>query len=251
MQRDKELFDLEKKIGTSFLNKQLLNQSMTHSSYAHEENIPDNERLEFLGDAVIKIVISEYLYNKFPERPEGDLTKIRATVISDETLAKVAEKIHLGDFLLLSANEKKTGGSKRKSNVANAFEAIIGAIYLDSGLGKVRDFLIEHLRQEVEKVSREGFIKDYKSALQEYVQKKKWMLPQYKVEKEVGPKHQKVFVIGVRVRGRVMGEGTGANKKEAEQKAAEVALKKLKGEEKPQGPIKGIINKVKKTIWTQ
>jgi len=249
MQRDKELTELEKKLRISFLNKQLLNQSLTHSSFANEANIPDNERLEFLGDAVIKLVISEYVYNRFPERPEGDLTKIRATVISDDTLAKVASRVHLGEALLLSENEKKTGGNKRKSNVANAFESLVGAIYLDGGLGKARDFLIEFLRLEIDKVSREGYIKDYKSALQEYVQKKKWVLPVYKVLNEQGPKHQKQFVIGVKIKGCIMGEGKGMNKKEAEQKAAEEALKKLQEEEKVPSPIKGILQKVKKSIW--
>ena len=256
MQREKELAELEKKLKVTFLNKQLLNQSLTHSSFAHEKGIPDNERLEFLGDAVIKLVISEYIYHKFPTKPEGDLTKIRATVISDDTLANVANKVKLGANLLLSENEKRTGGHERKSNVANAFESIIGAIYIDAGLGKVRDFLVEHLRDEIEKVSKEGYIQDYKSALQEYVQKKKWALPHYKVFKEIGPKHQKIFIIGVKIKGRTMGEGKGANKKEAEQKAAEEALKRLQAEEKKpappagkHGPIKGILQKVKKSIW--
>src|SRR3989339_1617838 len=250
MDRDKRLDELQQKLGLSFFNKTLLSQSLTHSSFANEANIPDNERLEFLGDAVIKLVISEYVYNRFPERPEGDLTKIRATVISDDTLAKVASRVHLGEALLLSENEKKTGGNKRKSNVANAFESLVGAIYLDGGLGKVRDFLIDFLRGEIEKVSREGYIKDYKSALQEYVQKKKWPLPQYKVLNETGPKHEKQFVIGVRIKGSIMGQGEGMNKKDAEQKAAEKALNQLNSMEKKKvSPIKGIFHKVKKSIW--
>lgn len=249
MQREKELSDLERKIRVTFLNKQLLNQALTHSSFANEAQIPDNERLEFLGDAIIKLIVSEYIYNRFPSRPEGDLTKIRATVISDDTLAKVATRVKLGDFILLSENEKRSGGNKRKSNIANAFEALVGSIYLDSGLGKTRDFLIDFLRFEIDKVSREGYIKDYKSALQEFVQKKRWMLPQYKVISETGPKHQKEFVIGVRIKGRIIGEGKGLNKKEAEQKAAEEALKKLQQEEKVNSPIKGIFQKVRKSIW--
>ncbi|OGC23565.1 ribonuclease III [candidate division WOR-1 bacterium RIFOXYC2_FULL_37_10] len=250
MQRDKELSDLERKLRIFFLNKQLLNQSLTHSSYANESEVPDNERLEFLGDAVIKLAVSEYIYNRFPARPEGDLTKIRADVISDETLARVATRVRLGEYLLLSENEKKTGGDKRRSNVANAFESLVGAIYLDAGLGKVRDFLIDFLRGEIEKVSREGYIKDYKSALQEFVQKKKWPLPQYKVLNETGPKHEKQFVIGVRIKGSIMGQGEGMNKKDAEQKAAEKALNQLNSMEKKKvSPIKGIFHKVKKSIW--
>lgn len=229
-EREKELHELEKKLGVSFLNKNLLNQSLTHSSFGHENNIPDNERLEFLGDAVLKLVITEYLYNKFPGHAEGELTKIRAAVISDDTLAGLGKKLDLGDFLLLSGNENKSGGQKRKSNIANAFEAIVGAAYLDAGLGRARDLIIDVLREEVEKVSRAGYISDYKSTVQEYAQKHKRELPHYRVIKESGPKHRKVFWIEVKVKGRRYGIGRGANKKEAEQRAAAMALKRLKKE---------------------
>ena len=211
-----DLSELEKKIRVFFINKHILKQAITHSSFANEAHVPDNERLEFLGDAVIKLVISEYIYNRFPEKPEGDLTKIRSAVISDDTLAKVATRIKLGEYIILSENEKKTGGDKRRSNVANVFEAIVGAIYIDGGIGKARDFLIEMLRFEIDKVSREGYIKDYKSALQEYTQKQKLALPIYKVVSETGPKHQKEFLVGVRVNGKVIGEGKGPTKKEGE-----------------------------------
>jgi len=249
MEREKELQELEKKLGISFLNKALLNQCLTHSSFAHEAGIPDNERLEFLGDAILKLVTSEHLYNKFPTKPEGDLTKYRAAIISDETLAKIASAVRLGEYLLLSENEKRTGGARRKSNVANAFEALLGAIYLDGGVGKARDFILDFLREEIEKVSREGYISDYKSALQEYVQKQKWELPHYRVVGETGPRHKKVFEIAVKIKGRILGKGKGANKKEAEQKAAEEALKTLKRDEKKPISVKGIINRVKHRIW--
>ena len=231
-EREKELRDFEGKLGVGFLNLNLLNQALTHSSYGHEKNRPDNERLEFLGDAVLKLAATEYLYNKFPGYAEGDLTKIRATVISDETFAGVGAKLGLGDVLLLSSNEKKSGGAKRKSNLANTFEALIGALYLDSGLGKARDLIVERLRGEIETVSSAGYIRDYKSALQEYAQKQKHQLPHYRVIKESGPKHRRVFWIEVRVRGKKYGIGRGANKKEAEQRAAAMALKGLKLEEK-------------------
>jgi len=249
MEREKQLQELEKKLGISFFNKALLNQCLTHSSFAHELSIPDNERLEFLGDAILKLVISEYLYNKFPTRPEGDLTKYRATIISDDTLAKIGTEVKLGEYLLLSENETRTGGARRKSNVANAFEALLGAIYLDAGIGKSRDFILDFLRDEVERVSREGFISDYKSTLQEFVQKQKWELPHYRVIGEMGPRHKRVFEIAVKIKGRIMGKGKGANKKEAEQKAAEEALKALQREEKKPANIKGIINRVKHRIW--
>jgi ribonuclease III len=231
-ERQKELQDFENRLGVTFLNLNLLNQSLTHSSYGHEKNMPDNERLEFLGDAVLKLAATEYLYNKFPSYAEGDLTKIRATVISDETFARVGNKLGLGELLLLSPNEKRSGGQKRKSNLANVFEALVAAIYLDAGLGKARDIIIEALREEIETVSRSGYISDYKSALQEYAQKHMQQLPHYHVIKETGPRHRRVFWIEVRVRGKKYGVGRGANKKEAEQKAAAMALKGVKLEEK-------------------
>lgn len=234
LHRENQLLDLEKKIGVTFLSKPLLDQALTHSSYAYEtrEKVPDNERLEFLGDAVLKLVISEYLYQKFPESQEGDLTKIRASVISDVTLAGVSRKIRLGRYMMLGANEKRTGGFDRKSNLANAFEALLGAVYLDGGIGKARDMVLMMLESEIEKVSKKGFIRDFKSALQELVQKKGWGLPNYSVVKETGPKHRRFFWTEVKVMGRALGTGKGPSKKESEQAAAKIALsavKKIKG----------------------
>ena len=241
LEREKLLHEIEAKLALTFLNKSLLNQALTHSSYGHEHNCPDNERLEFLGDAVLKLVISEFLYNKFPE----ELTKIRAVVISDETLGSVGRKLSLGRYLLLSANERKSGGERKKSNLANAFEALLGAVYLDAGIGKARDLALEALKEPLEKYSRVGFISDYKSALQEYAQKNKWEIPQYRVIKEAGLKHRRVFWVEVKVKGKRYGIGRGRNKKEAEQRAATMALKKLKMEEKLTSPLgKGLRNLV-------
>ncbi|MFH1387553.1 MAG: ribonuclease III [bacterium] len=255
--REEALKELETKLGVAFLNKNLLNQALTHSSYGHEKNLPDNERLEFLGDAVLKLATTEYLYNKFPGHAEGDLTKIRATVISDETFAVVGKKIGLGDYLLLSSNEIKSGGQKRKSNVANALEALIGAIYLDAGLGKARDLIIELLQGEVETVSKAGYIRDYKSALQEYAQKQKHELPHYRVIKESGPRHRRVFWIEVRIKDKRYGIGRGANKKEAEQRAASMALKRIKADgkktaDKKDSPsLRTLISRVRKKMKLQ
>lgn len=245
--REKQLLELETKLGIQFLNKSLLNQSLTHSSFAHEshDKVPDNERLEFLGDAVIKLVISEYLYNKFPSRAEGDLTKIRAVAISDDVLASVSKRFRLGQYMQLGLNERRTGGFDRKSNLANVFEALVGAIYLDAGLGKIRDVLIEFLEPEIDKISKEGYMSDFKSALQEFVQKKKWGLPLYEVIKESGLKHKKTFVMEVKIRGERFGVGNGANKKEAEQAAAKMALHRLT---RPQNKIKHFISTIKKRI---
>ncbi|MFH1389178.1 MAG: ribonuclease III [Candidatus Margulisiibacteriota bacterium] len=239
-----ELRELEKRVSVPFINQYLLNQAMTHSSYAHEKNLKDNERLEFLGDAVLKLVVTEYIYNKFPTHDEGELTKIRAAVISDETLAVIGQRLELGEALLLSQNEKKGGGQKRKSNLANAFEALIGAVYLDAGIGRSRDLILENLRGEIEIVSKAGYIRDYKSTLQEFVQKNKWTLPQYRVIKESGPEHKRVFFVEVKVNGKSLGVGRGNNKKEAEQQAATVAVKTLKGEEKKPG----ILSRFKKRL---
>jgi ribonuclease-3 len=253
-ERLERLRELEQKMGTSFLNRLLLNQSLTHSSYGHEHKVPDNERLEFLGDAILKLVISEYLYHKFPEKAEGDLTKIRASVISDETLANVARKLSLGEFVLLSANERETGGTKRKSNLANALEALIGAVFIDAGLGKSREMIVGFLTDEVEKVSSAGYISDYKSTLQELTQKQKWDLPHYKVIKEAGPRHRRVFWMEVKINGKRYGLGRGRNKKEAEQRAATQALSRVKAEEKPkakkkdQKGIEGFISQVRKRM---
>ncbi|MDI6731363.1 MAG: ribonuclease III [Candidatus Margulisbacteria bacterium] len=254
-QRLEQLETLEKKIGAAFTSKQLLNQAFTHSSFGHEKKLPDNERMEFLGDAVLKLVVSEYLYLKFPERAEGGLTKIRASVISDDTLSKIARDLSIGDYLLLSENEKKTGGARRKSNLANVFEALLGAIFLDSGIGKSREFILGALSEEISRASHSGFIRDYKSALQEYAQKRKWELPRYRVVKETGPKHRRVFWMEVKVKGRTLGVGRGRNKKESEQRAAMQALRSLKIEEKsphkkernPRG-IGAIISQVRRSI---
>jgi len=254
-EREKELHELEKELSAPFLNKNLLNQALTHSSYGHENSMPDNERMEFLGDAILKLAVTEYLYNKFPGHSEGDLTKIRASVISDETLAVVGKQLNLGDHLLLSANEIRSGGQKRKSNQANAFEAVVGAVYLDAGIGRARDVIIAFLRDEIEKVSRVGYIRDYKSALQEYTQKHKQELPHYRVIKETGPRHRRVFWMEVKLKGRRYGIGRGGNKKEAEQRAAAVALKRIRGEERgerserkePTG-LRALISRVKKRI---
>jgi ribonuclease-3 len=253
LSREKLLAEFEIILGTSFINKALLNQSLTHSSYGHEHKVPDNERLEFLGDAVLKLVVSEHIYHKFPEKAEGDLTKIRATVISDETLASVGRTLNMGEHLLLSANERGTGGTKRKSNVANAFEALVGAVFLDAGLGKSREIILRLLEPEIEKVSRAGFIRDYKSALQEYAQKNKWELPRYRVVKETGPRHRRVFWVEVKLKGHNWGMGRGGNKKEAEQRAAMHALTALKAEEKSKKRetgkgIRGILSQVRKRI---
>jgi len=232
--RKEKLEELEQKLGIKFHSENLLNQALTHRSYPCEvpdENIQDNERLEFFGDAVLKLAISQYLFNKYPSRPEGDLTKIRSTIVSDVTLAEVSKKLNLGEYILLSSNEKSSGGDSRTSNLANTFEALLAAIYIDQGIGKTIDFIVENLLADIEKVSQVGFIIDYKSALQEMVQKRKMGLPCYKVIKETGPKHNRVFSVEVKIKGKKYGKGEGLSKKSAEQAAACQGMEEFK--EKP------------------
>lgn len=231
--RKRNLKEIASKLGLEFPSEKLFNQALTHSSYVNEfkkNELSDNERLEFLGDAVLKLVISEYLYKRYPDKAEGDLTKIRGAVISDAYLVYIARDLELGKYLLLGKNEKASGGDKKKSNTANALEAIIGVIYLEFGIEKSKEVIIRLMNDLIEKTSAQDFIIDYKSALQEYTQKNKKSLPFYGVVRELGPKHRKIFWIEVKIGNINYGLGRGHTKKEAEQKAAKKALDKFKGE---------------------
>lgn len=231
--RKKLLRELEKKLKISFDNIKLLDQSLTHKSYVYEkrkEEGSDNERLEFLGDAVLKLIVSNYLIQKYPNKNEGELTRIRAIIVSDNNLANVAEKLSLGEYLQLSDNEKKTGGQKRKSNIANAIEAIFGAAFLDGGINTAKDLIIYLLKDYIEDLVSSEEIIDHKSTLQELVQARKWDLPVYRVVREVGPDHKKKFYIDVEIKAGDMsftGRGDGNTKKEAEQMAAKDVLDKI------------------------
>lgn len=230
-QRIAHLREIEEKLNVVFENKKLLNQALTHSSYVNESkmtDIYDNERLEFLGDAVLKLVVSDHIFTKYPDCAEGALTKMRAAVVSDLSLSETAKVLELGKYILFGKNEKASGGDKKKSNIANALEAIIAAIYMEHGITKAQQVVIDLLEDSITRASSQDFIIDYKSALQELSQKNKWGLPFYKVVKELGPKHKRVFWIEVKVLGSKQGLGKGLSKKEAEQKAAMEALLALK-----------------------
>ncbi|MFC1517069.1 ribonuclease III [Candidatus Margulisiibacteriota bacterium] len=237
-ERIEQLKKAENEINIHFNNQNLLNIALTHKSYVHEQKEKDlthNERLEFFGDAVLKLVVSEVLLSQYPDRDEGELTKIRAALVSDTSLANFAKKRGVGNYLLMSSNERKTGGVKRKSNLANAMEAILGALYLDEGLDKVRPLILEFVKPELTRHDEGNLLKDYKSALQELVQQEGWSLPEYKVIKEEGPDHRKVFRVQVKVgKGlrKYKSEGAGKTKKEAEQRAARQILQQvIKGKE--------------------
>ena len=229
--RLKSLKKIQLNIKYDFENIGLLNNSLTHSSYVNENKMKsyeNNERLEFLGDVVLSLIVSEYLYHRFLNFPEGDLTKRRATVVCESSLAFAARKIDLGDYLLLGKGEEITGGRNRDSILADAFEALVGAIYLDGGLDAAKKFLIDSFEEEViYAISKGNLFIDYKTYLQEILQKSTKSKIEYIVEKEIGPDHNKKFYMNVIVENKIIGKGIGRNKKEAEQMAAKQALYKM------------------------
>lgn len=226
--RKEILMKMQSNIGYEFNDLYLLNTSLTHSSYANENRMKSyesNERLEFLGDAVVNLIISQYLYDSFYGLPEGELTKRRATIVCEPSLAFAAKKINLGDYLLLGKGEEGTGGRTRDSILADAFEALVGSIYIDGGLESARMFLLNIFDEEViDTISEGGLFTDYKTKLQEKLQKNSMVNIEYVVEKEVGPDHDKRFYINAIIGDKVLGKGMGRNKKEAEQMAAKEAL---------------------------
>ena len=218
--------ELEKLIDYNFKNKKLLQQALTHSSYANEHrgsNIKHNERLEFLGDAVLSIVVADYIYANCPDLPEGELTKLRASLVCEKSLHIFAQQIHLGDYLLLGKGEENTGGRERPSILADAFEAVIAAIYLDGGMEPAKEFILRFVVPEINNQSNKPF-KDYKTTLQEIVQKNPGEKIDYILVSESGPDHNKHFVFEVHLNSNVIGKGGGRSKKEAEQNAAREAL---------------------------
>lgn len=206
----------------------LLEEALTHSSYANEHrnhHTKDNERLEFLGDAILDLIISEYLFKKYPDMPEGDLSKIRASIVCEGSLAKMARKMALGQYILLGKGEEQTGGRERSSILADAFEAITGSLFLDGGFDRARCFIHDTLIEEVEHTeSIETLYTDYKTLLQECIQKVSMNPIHYEVVGEEGPDHDKHFYVEVFHEERSLGRGVGKSKKEAEQDAAKKAL---------------------------
>lgn len=233
MDRMRDLNLLEERVQVHFKDQKYLRKSMTHKSYANEnrhERVKDNERLEFLGDAVLDLVVSEYIFCEHPDYPEGELAKMRAVVVSAPTLSRIAKKIDLGKFLLLGKGEEMTGGRERDSILADAFEALVGAVYLDQGLEETRRFILQYLLDEITTVERGEHMQDYKTLLQEVIQKKSNTRPLYRVIDEVGPDHNKQFTVQVEYKSRVIGIGTGQSKKEAQQRAAADAIAKFEEE---------------------
>ena len=226
-----EFDDLEQRIGYRFTDRGLLEHALTHKSRAAEDisgGVFDNESLEFLGDAVLGLVVADALFHRYPDYSEGQKSKIKASVVSTQSLARHAEQIRLGEHLLLGRGEEKTGGRFKQALLADAYEALIAAIYLDGGLPAIQEFLERELGDAIHAGSTQEVVGlDYKSALQERVQALGKSLPEYRVASESGPDHRKAFTIEVIVGGEVLGSATGKAKKEAEQEAARIALAAL------------------------
>lgn len=225
-----DIRNFQKTIGYSFKNEKLLLQALTHSSYANEKHMKkfsDNERLEFLGDAVLEIVSSEFLYNNYSDKPEGELTKLRASIVCEPTLALCTEPINLGDYIRLGKGEEQTGGRKRKSILSDALEAVIGAIYLDGGFTNAKEFVLKFIMTDIDK---KQLFYDSKTILQEVIQGKHESLT-YKLVDESGPDHNKQFTVELYVDDKKMSMGVGHTKKAAEQQAAYEALLMLKDKE--------------------
>lgn len=223
----KDFSPLEKKLGFKFDNKDLLTQAFTHRSYINENpnfNLSHNERLEFLGDAVMELIVTEYLYKEFPEKAEGDLTNWRAALVNAKMLTSVAEELGFNEYLLLSKGETKEVGKARAYILANAWEALVGALYLDQGFETTAIFIEKYLLTKLSDIIKDGSYKDSKSKFQEKSQEKVSITPNYKVIKETGPDHEKIFVVGVYLGSELIAEGQGSSKQEAEEAAAELAL---------------------------
>lgn len=220
---------LEKTIGHEYRNRALLERALTHSSYSNELGVPDhhllcNERLEFLGDSVLSIITSEYLFEHFKDCPEGDLTRMRADVVCERALASYAEKIELGNYLRLGKGEERNNGRHCRSIVADAFEALLASLYLDAGKEKVTAFLLPFVCTELETLKPGGFHGDCKTKLQQFVQQNEGDFLEYVTVGETGPDHRKTFTVEARLNGNVIGRGEGRSKRTAEQAAAGAAL---------------------------
>ncbi len=222
------LSQLQEKIGVNFSDEKILLRAITHKSYAYEKGTESNERLEFLGDAVLNLIVTEFLYKNFPELQEGDLSKLKSRLVGMETLYKIGKKLNIGEFLLLGIGEEKTAGREKKRLIGSAVEAIIASIYIDKGFEKVKEIAIRWIKPFLKNIRRGGEVsRDWKSILQEFVQKNKWTLPEYKVVKEMGPPHNRKFKIELWIGEKRISSGTGSSKKEAQQRAARNALKRM------------------------
>ncbi len=222
---------LETKIGYKFKRKSLIKEALTHKSFSKENLLglePFNERLEFFGDAVLDLVVCEYIFNVYPQYTEAELSKIRAYAVQETTLTDIALGLNIGSYLRLGKGEETSGGRKKSSLLANAFEAILAAIYIDGGFNRAKEFVLKNLEGRIKTLVAKNLLFDFKTSFQEVVQGEFKVLPRYKVHKEEGPEHMKIFEVEVFIKNNSYGLGRGKTKKEAAQKAAKAGLKKLK-----------------------
>jgi len=222
-----ELQSLEKEINYIFKDKKLLEKALTHTSYAHENKIESNEKLEFLGDSILEFVSSKFIYTKYPLLKEGEMTKVRATVVCEESLCKIAKLHNFSNFLYLGKSEKMSGGNHRPAILADSVEAVIAAMYLDGGLEPAEKFIIKNLENEIDYATKHVGVKDYKTVLQEKLQEDGEVRIEYEITKETGPDHDKKFEAQVMCDGKVLAKGEGKSKKEAHMQAAKKALENL------------------------
>jgi len=222
----------ERNLGIEFKSKTLLFQALTHRSYSFEKGLTEtNEKLEFLGDSVLNLVVTEYIYHSFPELNEGDLAKLRANVVNANFLSEIAHNLNVGECILMGRGAEQTGGRTRVSILGDALEAIIGAIYLDQGLNVAKEFILKNFKSLIDERAAQGQYGDPKTRLQEIVMAKYGNIPRYRTVEEYGPVHDRNFVVKVYVNDHVWGQGVGKSKKKAEQEAAQSALKKIKEEQ--------------------
>ena len=222
-----ELENLENNIGYKFINKSLLKKALTHTSYAHENNVESNEKLEFLGDSILEYITSEYIYNEYGNLTEGEMTKVRASVVCGENLSKVAKAHDISEYLYLGKSEIITGGKNRLAILEDSTEALIAAIYLDGGLEPTKKFIIDNLKKEIAQATKNVGVKDYKTVLQEILQENGDVKIEYEIIKEIGPDHNKRFEAQVKLNGKVLAQGKGKSKKQAEMQAAKKALEQI------------------------
>ncbi len=223
-----ELGNVEKSIGYTFKNKELLKKALTHTSYAYEHNVESNEKLEFLGDSILEFISSKHLYKEYPKLKEGEMTKVRATVVCEKSLYKIAKLHNFSDFLYLGRSEQKSGGNQRPAILADSVEAVIAAIYMDGGIEKAEKFIIDNLKNEIKEATKHVGDKDYKTVLQEKLQANGEVKIEYEILEEKGPDHDKIFEAEVKCNGKVLAKGEGKSKKEAHMQAAKKALENLK-----------------------
>lgn len=220
--------ELEKNIGYTFNNKELLKKALTHTSYAYEKHIESNEKLEFLGDSILEYISSKYIYNNYSNLREGEMTKVRAEVVCEDSLYNVAKAHNFSDFILIGKSEANTGGKFKPAILADSIEATIAAIYFDGGLEEAEKFIINNLKDAIKKSTKHVGMKDFKTVLQEKLQENGEVNIKYTVINEIGPDHDKTFVVKVELNGKKLAEGKGKTKKHAEMNAAEKALQGLK-----------------------